>query len=323
MKKLVLYIALVLLSFSIMAQQKGQYSQYQNNPYIINPAFTGIYDYLDLNVSYRRQWNGFKDAPQTYYVSAHKTLNKRPKNYRMSSMRISMPDQFDNLFHEARRKVVHSLGGTIMSEQFGPFRKTLGAISYAAHFPLSKDYNLGLGMSFQSYKLLFDRNMVDLEIEIDLTVDGFDSKYNSRTIQDANFGFVIYSKKLYFAYTADQILQNSLISIDKELTPTTTIINTLFAGYRFKLNKKINFIPSLLARYSINSPYTFNANVKFEVAKRFWFGLSYRDEDSVIGLFGLVINDVFKVSYSYDYTLSDLNKYNSGSHEIILGFKVF
>ena len=49
--------------------------------------------------------------------------------------------------------------------------------------------------------------------------------------------------------------------------------------------------------------------------KSFYVGAGYRYLDAVSGLVGYK-NDNFLVGYSYDYTLSDLQGYNSGSHEI-------
>ena len=46
------------------AQQRMQYSQYLWNGYLMNPAFAGIEDYIDLRSGYSHQWAGFEGAPK-------------------------------------------------------------------------------------------------------------------------------------------------------------------------------------------------------------------------------------------------------------------
>ncbi|NJM79684.1 MAG: type IX secretion system membrane protein PorP/SprF [Flavobacterium sp.] len=62
--------------------------------------------------------------------------------------------------------------------------------------------------------------------------------------------------------------------------------------------------------YDINSNFLFNE--KFEI------GASYRINSSVNILTSLLVTENLKIGYSYDYSLNNLSKFNSGSHEIIL-----
>ena len=57
-----------------------------------------------------------------------------------------------------------------------------------------------------------------------------------------------------------------------------------------------------------------SANDKLE------FGLSYRLDESVSALFNVRAKDYLRIGYAYDYTLSNLGDFNSGSHEIFLLF---
>jgi hypothetical protein len=53
----------------------------------------------------------------------------------------------------------------------------------------------------------------------------------------------------------------------------------------------------------------------------FYAGLAYRFLDAVSILVGYK-NRNFVVGYSYDYTTSALNKYTTGSHEIVLSYRL-
>jgi type IX secretion system PorP/SprF family membrane protein len=70
MKRL-LAITLLLTGYVVNAQQKPVYTQYVLNNYIINPAISGIENYTDLKLSYRKQWVGIEGAPSTFYMTIH------------------------------------------------------------------------------------------------------------------------------------------------------------------------------------------------------------------------------------------------------------
>ena len=52
-----------------------------------------------------------------------------------------------------------------------------------------------------------------------------------------------------------------------------------------------------------------------------WGGIAYRDQDAVIGYFGFRFMQNFMVSYSYDWSITDFSGQQSGTHEIILGYR--
>jgi type IX secretion system PorP/SprF family membrane protein len=70
MKRLLLsvFLSVIVLHFAI-AQQKPQYTQYVLNNLLINPAVTGIENYIDMKTGYRSQWTGLQGAPVTSYIT--------------------------------------------------------------------------------------------------------------------------------------------------------------------------------------------------------------------------------------------------------------
>ena len=55
-------------------------SQYMNSQLMINPAYAGVRNALNVNVLSRQQWMGLKDAPSTYTISAHTPFNRSMAN---------------------------------------------------------------------------------------------------------------------------------------------------------------------------------------------------------------------------------------------------
>ena len=61
MKKLLLVCMAALgLSRTADAQIDPLYAQYLNNPMLINPAYAGLNNNLNIGVSFRKQWAGFE-----------------------------------------------------------------------------------------------------------------------------------------------------------------------------------------------------------------------------------------------------------------------
>ncbi|MBC7387835.1 MAG: type IX secretion system membrane protein PorP/SprF, partial [Opitutaceae bacterium] len=81
MKKTFLHITfafILTLSWkSGIAQLVPVYSQYLVNQTIINPAYAGANDCLNINALYRQQWAGYEGAPSTRTLSAHSPLKNR------------------------------------------------------------------------------------------------------------------------------------------------------------------------------------------------------------------------------------------------------
>ena len=54
----------------------------------------------------------------------------------------------------------------------------------------------------------------------------------------------------------------------------------------------------------------------------FWLGGTYRSGDAAAIFAQVNLTKQLRLGYSYDYTVSKLNKYSSGSHEITLGYDI-
>ena len=65
-----------LISNKAEAQQDPNFTLYNFNMNIINPAYAGIKDSPELNLVYRRQFIGIDDAPRTISMSYSKGVGK-------------------------------------------------------------------------------------------------------------------------------------------------------------------------------------------------------------------------------------------------------
>jgi type IX secretion system PorP/SprF family membrane protein len=91
------------------------------------------------------------------------------------------------------------------------------------------------------------------------------------------------------------------------------------AGYKFIVGDNIGVIPSIMVKKIDPIPLSIDMNLKMAFRDRFWLGGSYRKDDSFSALAGFNVSSLFSLSYSYDFTTSDLRTVSNGSHEIVLG----
>src|SRR3954467_11976436 len=70
------YLTALLLLFALtnVAQQDPQYSLYQFNQLVINPAYAGARDGISVVADVRKQWAGISGSPTTGAVSVHSPI---------------------------------------------------------------------------------------------------------------------------------------------------------------------------------------------------------------------------------------------------------
>jgi type IX secretion system PorP/SprF family membrane protein len=78
--------------------------------------------------------------------------------------------------------------------------------------------------------------------------------------------------------------------------------------------------PSVMVKYVDKAPAIADFNVNVLLSNILWLGVGYRTNDAVVGMVELQLSKKLRIGYSYDYTLSDIQQYSSGSHEFMLGY---
>ena len=96
----------------------------------------------------------------------------------------------------------------------------------------------------------------------------------------------------------------------------------LIGGYVFDINKNTKLKPAVLVKGVSGAPLIADLSINALLHGKLTLGLGYRWDDSISGLAGFQINDGLFIGYAYDLTTTDLNNYNSGSHEIMLRFEL-
>jgi type IX secretion system PorP/SprF family membrane protein len=300
-KKAILFIGVMGFFSQSYAQQESQYSMYMFNQLLINPGVTGTEDYMDTKLGYRAQWVGVADAPKNFYGTFHTPIQK------------NKPE-----FEDVKPMPWHGLGGFATGETTGPISKYKMYGSYAYHLPINNNivFSLGTFLGFQNYNVNSDKLRFG-DNEAENTRGG----NNSAVSPDGSIGGWLYSKNLYVGASALQIFNNKVKVSDG--TNNDSKLNRHYivtAGYKIKLNENWALVPSFLAKALSPAPIAIDLNTKVRYQDKIWVGLSYRNKDAAVLLVGMTFDQRIDIGYSYDYSISDLRKYSSGSHEILVGF---
>jgi len=328
MPKFALIVLGLLLSLLAKGQYRPQHSLYLLNNYLINPAITGIESYGDLKAGYRSQWTGLKGAPITYYLSYHMPLQKSSlRTYKPNPTKRSgkVRESVEVMQSNTQLKRHHGVGGSVMADRTGSFQRTEVNASYAYHLPLTRQITASLGASLGLIQYGLDYNKIILANPNDpFLANGLERQYQT----SLNLGFWLYSSKFYFGGSAAQLLKEDVLYVDAENGNVRNAGAANFfvtGGYRFKTDLMWDFIPSILVKRLEDSPVTFDAAIKTIYNRCVWAGGVYRNNEAIVVFAGGAINSNLDFTYSFDYgfSRSQLDRYSSGSHEVVLSVRLF
>lgn len=325
MKRVVLLMMLG-ISVQVMAQQKPHYTQYILNQYIVNPALTGIENYIDLKGSHRHQWVGIRDAPVTTYLTLHGPIGK--KDYRTTATSYEMPGENPRgkrYWEEyTAAEPHHGIGMQIINDVTGPLSNFSIYATYAYHLGLTPRTSLSGGFGVGINRISLDADKLDFG---DVTVDPvvYSAGLNRNTRLDVMAGLYLYSADYFIGVSAQQIVPQKIDFSNNYIRPNEgKTVPHIFAtaGYRFLVGNDFDFIPSVMVKYVQPLPAQVEVNGKLQYHDLAWIGASYRYKDGFAGMLGLNVSNTFNVGYAYDYTTSELNNYSKGTHEIVVGFLI-
>ena len=306
LKSFLLSFTLVLLGNNAYGQDPA-FSQFYSNPLYLNPAFAGANNNgcPTTNLNYRDQWPGIGRTYVTYSASY---------------------DQH-----------VDALGGGIgilvHQDQAGSGNlNTLNAsLIYSYLLEVNREFTMKVGFETSYKSLGLDWGNLTFGDQIDPTY-GFiyttqeDIVNNPEHVSYPDFstGFLGYTEKMYFGFSAHHLTQpdQGFISVSNLPTKYTAHIGGKWPLGRYT-NNSITISPNLL--YQQQQEFQqFNYGVyvnRGPIVGGLWARNSLKNFDSFILMFGLV-QESFKFGYSYDITVSNLRNSNTlGAHE--LSFTLF
>ncbi len=293
MKRTAIYwIFALMVSGLARAQQDPQVTHYMYNMNVINPAYaTDNEGVINVGGLYRTQWLGAVGAPKTATVFVHSPIAKR----------VEMGLSFIN----------DNIGDVVKENNI--------YLDVAYVIPVSDKNKISFGV--KGGVTLFNTDFNGFKYTDERFDPAFAQNLN-RTFPNVGAGTYFFSDRYYLGFSVPNLLTTK--HIDRENGIQTTGVEEIHyfftGGYVFDLNANLKFKPAFMAKAVSGSPMAFDVTTNFLINEKFELGAGYRFDDSVSGLAAFSITPNLRIGYSYDYTLTNLGNYNSGTHEIFLLF---
>lgn len=270
------------------AQQDPNFTLYNFNMNVINPATAGSNDMKALSIGYRSQWIGLSDAPNTQVLNFTKPLNKGL-----------------------------GLGVSIVRDQVFVLQETDITVDVSYKLQLSESHDLYFGIKTGGSF-----------VNIDLTKTGAvnDPLFTeNQNFFNAQFGAGLYvTHKDYYISISTPNFLNGKRYVKQGNAPRAAVDNLHMyygAGYHFKLSENVQLTPAIMHRSTQGAPSSTDINATLAYSKM-QVGMNYRVDElySVFTLFDIVNNVRFGAAY--DFTTSKINQVsNNGSLELLLRYQ--
>jgi type IX secretion system PorP/SprF family membrane protein len=295
MKKLnIAFLFLILISKPVFSQQDPLSSHYMFNTLTYNPGIAGTSGMICATALNRQQWVGFTGAPSTtvFNVSAPVTLFK----------------------------IKSGLGLLIESDNVG-FDKDINVSASYSYLMDAGPGKLGIGINLGMLNKTLTPNWQIPSGDAFTPASGdplIPENKESYVAFDAGLGLYYKADKYYAAFSVTHINQPKI-----KFTKGTPYISRhyyLTAGYTLQLpNPSLELIPSVFA-FSDGKAAQVTVTSLLRYNKKVWGGVSYRAGDALIGMVGFELYNGVRIGYAYDFTLSDVRKNSSGSHEFMVNY---
>ena len=287
MKKIIFTLLLIWLSCNLQAQVDPLFFQQTQHRSLINPASTAKGGNIDAALLVRQQWVGFPGL-STNAVYAQGFL-----------------DYFQS-----------GIGIKFIMDEYGPQETKNVKVNYAFFAALTDDAILSLGVAAGIMNNVFkgsDRYFV----AHDPGDPSIPFETRTKTMADFDFGVEFNTRQFELGAASTHITYGRFDQMI--LRP----MRNYYAYTRVKalLNRHWDLIPG--ATWQFNRwQSTYELNMGLRHNNNFTFNIAYRNPMSLGMAVGMTLYEGFRLSYSYDYGLDNLNAYNSGSHEVVISYHI-
>jgi len=272
------------------AQQDAQFTQYMYNTINVNPAYAGSRGAMSIFALHRTQWIGLDGAPVTNAVSMNTPLNGTSLG----------------------------LGVSLVNDKIGPTHENTISADLSYFINTSETFKLSFGIKATA-------NLFDLDASRLNPVDATDPSFQNYNKFSPNIGAGLYlhSDKAYIGFSIPNFIETKRYD-DNEVAIFKEKINYyLIAGYVFDVGNEVKFKPALLTKIVQGAPLQVDVSGNFMFNDKFVAGLSYRWSAALSAMVGFQVTDGLYIGYGYDKETTNLDNYNSGSHEIFLRYELF
>ncbi len=279
----------LLLSFASYAQQDPQYTDYMFNTLTVNSAYAGSRGHLTVTGLHRTQWVGLDGAPETQSFSVESPVGKNV-----------------------------GLGFSIVNDRLGPSDEFYFDANFSYTIHLNNDSKLSFGLKGGGRMLNVDFTRGRFQEQEAI----FQNNINNRFLPTIGAGVYWHSDDTYVGLSVPNFLTDEHYDEIQDVVAAERLHYFLIAGKVFDLSPTVKFKPAFLGKFVVGAPIIADVSANFLFNESLRLGVAYRWDDSVSGLIGLQISPKLMIGYAYDYTTTELQDFNNGTHEIMLRFEL-
>lgn len=293
--KLYFFIAISIWCIQSHAQQDVTFTLYNYNMNIINPAYAGASENLELTSNYRVQWAGLDGAPETLSFSLSSPMGGK----------VGLNDKV-------------GLGLSVVNSSVFVLKETDIFVDFSYRLQLEETLDLFLGLKAGGSSV--NINLSDAELGNDPLFSEDVSVFNP----NVGVGAYLRGERYFINISAPALLKTERYEKESGIATQATDKMQFFmgAGYHFPLNRNLTFMSSFLTRVISDVPFSMDINGTFGLYDKVELGVSYRLKESVSTLVFFKMANNLQIGYAYDASLTPVSNYSRGNHEVILKFRI-
>lgn len=274
----------------LRAQQDPQYSQYMYNLSVINPAYAGSKQTMNIGLLHRNQWTGFDGAPKTSSLFFHTPWGEKT-----------------------------GIGVSAIVDEIGPVEETNIYADYSYTISIAEGHRLAFGL--KAGATLHQVGLIDLALITQNDI-AFSSN-SSETFINFGTGVFYYTDTYYLSLSIPNILKGEHLDVNGVAYGNETSHFFVAGGYVFDVSNNLKLKPSFFVKTAFQAPLSYDLNLNAKFYDRFEIGASYRLDDSFSGLVNVEVTPWMQVGFAYDSVVSEINTVAPTSYEAFIIFDIF
>jgi len=96
----------------------------------------------------------------------------------------------------------------------------------------------------------------------------------------------------------------------------------LTSGYVFEISDDLKLKPTVMLKAVSGAPLSIDMTINALLFDKIEGGLAWREGDALSAMLSFYVAKNMRIGYAYDYTLTNLGAFNTGSHEVFLLYDV-
>jgi len=269
------------------AQQDPLYSQYLNNPILLNPAYAGSNQQWQTTAGYRTQWSGFDGNPTTLNFSSH----------------LSVVDN----------KV--GLGLVVIQDKIAEVKNTEINLNYSYRLEVTENKYLYFGLTTGMMRYNSDPGLLNLQ-----RVDDPTFTYTNNFQFNTGVGVMMKTEQYMVGFSVPKLIPTTITEGDA----TIQIYNQhyyLFGVFTHNFNERLMLKPALLLKGTTGAPLSVDVNVNVVIDQNYTLGLLTRNLNT-FGLLAQLRMKQLKFGYVFEMPSNQSVGQSFLSHEISLTYSL-